>query len=219
MNPKTVLSPAGCQFQVVHRLVDSTFRRRLFHPGWLLAMLVSMLAVVSSPAQNRVLELDGNGSYVELPNNIFQNLTEATVEVWAKWDRFGSYSRVFEFGASWQAMSVFNQGTSSDLRFNLYSQRAQNNPALMYSARANNALRLGEWIHIAAVSGPGGMKLYLNGGLVASHTNEACLASIKTEQLNLFGRGLVRNPDDRDFLGQMDEVRVWNYRRSESQIR
>ncbi len=182
-------------------------------------MLVSMLAVVSSPAQNRVLELDGNGSYVELPNNIFQNLTEATVEVWAKWDRFGSYSRVFEFGASWQAMSVFNQGTSSDLRFNLYPQRAQNNPALMYYARANNALRLGEWIHIAAVSGPGGMKLYLNGGLVATHTNEACLANIKTEQLNLFGRGLVRNPDDRDFLGQMDEVRVWNYRRTDEQIR
>jgi len=188
-------------------------------PGLLAAVLISGLAIASSPAQNRVLELDGNGSYVELPNNIFQNLTEATVEVWAKWERFNSYARVFEFGASWQSMSVFNHGVTSDLRFNLYPQRAQNNPALMYTARTNGVLRANEWIHIAAVSGPGGMRLYVNGVLAARHTNEACLADIKAEQLNLLGRGLARNPDDRDFFGQMDELRVWNYRRSAEQIR
>lgn len=183
------------------------------------ALLVGALAAITAPAQNRVLELDGNGSYVELPPNIFQNLTEATVEVWAKWDRFNNYSRVFEFGASWQSMSVFNHDNKPDLRFNLYPKKAQNNPALTYSARANGVLRSNEWIHIAVVSGPGGMKLYANGEVVALHTNEAGLASIKAEQLNLLGRGLARNPDDRDFRGQMDELRVWNHRRSTDQIR
>jgi hypothetical protein len=187
--------------------------------GLLVTLLVTGFAAISSPAQNRVLELDGDGSYVELPNNIFQNLTEATVEVWARWDRFNAYSRVFEFGASFQSMSVFNHANGGDLRFNLYPQPARNTPALMYTARANGVLRTNEWIHIAAVSGPGGMRLYANGVLVARHTNEACLATIKAEQLNLFGRGLARNPDDRDFFGQMDEVRVWNYRRSAEQIR
>jgi len=208
------------QFQVVRQWVDSLLRPRLSRGhGLSVALLVSGLAVISSPAQNRVLELDGDGSYVELPNNIFQNLTEATVEAWAKWDRFNSYSRVFEFGASWQSMSVFNQAAGSDLRFNLYPQPAKNTPALMYTARTNGVLRTNEWFHIAAVSGPGGMRLYLNGVLVARHTNEACLAVIKAEQLNLLGRGLARNPDDRDFFGQIDEVRVWNYRRSPEQIR
>ena len=218
MNPKTALGLAS-QFRVVRPLVNPSSRPRFLQPGLLVALLVGVLAAVSSPAQNRVLELDGNGSYVELPPNIFQNLTEATVEAWAKWDRFNNYSRVFEFGANWQSMSVFNHGNTPDLRFNLYPMRAQNNPALTFNARANGVLHIGEWIHIAAVSGTGGMKLYVNGVLVATHTNEACLASIKAEQLNLFGRGLTRNPDDRDFLGQMDEVRVWNYRRSEEQIR
>jgi CheY-like chemotaxis protein len=37
---------------------------------------------------NHVLELDGTNSWVELPSNIFTNLTEATVEVWARWDAF-----------------------------------------------------------------------------------------------------------------------------------
>ena len=37
---------------------------------------------------NHVLELDGEGSYVELPSNIFNGLTEATVEGWVKWNTF-----------------------------------------------------------------------------------------------------------------------------------
>jgi hypothetical protein len=171
------------------------------------------------PAQNRVLELDGNGSYVELPANIFRELKEVTVEVWAKWDRFYNYSRVFEFGAGWHSMSVFNHYTGPDLRFNLYPRYAKDNPALIFNARANGILRSNEWIHIAVVAGPGGMKLFANGEVVAMHTNEACLADIKSEQLNLLGRGLARNPDDKDFRGQMDEVRVWNYRRTPEQIR
>jgi len=36
----------------------------------------------------RVLQLDGVNSFVELPLNIFTNLTEATVECWARWDAF-----------------------------------------------------------------------------------------------------------------------------------
>src|SRR5690349_3263240 len=54
---------------------------------------------IAQPQTNRVLELDGNGSYVLLPPNIFTNLTQATVEVWAKWSEFRGYSRVFEFGS------------------------------------------------------------------------------------------------------------------------
>jgi hypothetical protein len=199
------------RFQVV--------RPRFIRAGFLAALGLGALAITSCPAQNRVLELDGNGSYVELPPNIFNNLTEATVEVWAKWDRFNNYSRVFEFGAGWHSMSVFNHDNRPDLRFNLYPRPAKDNAALTYHARANGVLRSNEWIHIAVVSGPGGMKLFANGEVVALHTNEASLAAIKVEQVNLFGRGLSRNTWDQDFRGQLDEVRVWNYRRSSEQIR
>jgi len=170
-------------------------------------------------AQNRVLELDGNGSYVELPPDIFRDLTEATVEVWAKWDSFRNYSRLVEFGAPWQSMSLFNHDRTADLRFNLYPQFARDDRSLTYHIRANRLLRTNEWIHLAAVSGPGGMRLYANGVLVGTHTNSACLAAITATQTSLFGRGLSRNPTDQDFRGQMDEIRVWNHQRSEAQIR
>lgn len=184
-----------------------------------LAIFLGLLATTTAPAQNKVLELDGAGSYVELPPDIFKNLTQATVEVWARWDSFRTYSRVFEFGAAWQSINVFNHANSPDLRYNLYPKRAQNDPSLMFSVRTNGVLRLNEWIHIAAVSGPGGMELYANGVFVGEHTNAASFADIQVVHTNLFGRGMARNPTDQDFRGQMDEVRVWDHRRTPTQIR
>ena len=179
--------------------------------------IFSLLNLAAAP--NKVLELDGNASYVELPPNIFNNLTQATVEVWAKWDSFRAYSRIFEFGAGWQSVALFNHAKLSDLRYNVYPRNARTNIALMYTIRAANALRTNEWFHFAAVSGPGGMKLYVNGTLIGEHTNAASFSDIQITQTNLFGRGLARNPDDKDFAGQMDEIRVWDHRRSEAQIR
>jgi hypothetical protein len=180
---------------------------------------VTSALACSSFAQNKVLKLDGTNSYVELPQNIFTNLTEATVEVWAKWDAFRAYSRVFEFGAGYQSMSMFNHDRTRDLRFNLYPVSARSNTALQYVVRVNDLLELHEWIHLAVVSGPGGMKLYANGVLVGEHPNEASFADIKVSHTNLFGRGLARNPNDQDFRGQLDEIRVWDHRRTETQIR
>jgi len=187
-------------------------------PCWL-ALAAALLASPLTLAQNRVLDLDGNGSYVELPPNIFTNLTEATVEVWAKWDSFRNYSRVFDFGAVYQSMNVFNHASTTDLRFNLYPRNAQKDPSLLYHIRVNGLLKAGEWIHLAAISGPGGMRLYVNGELMGLHTNPASFADIKVFQTNYFGRGTTQNPTDQDFHGQMDEIRVWNHRRTEAQIR
>jgi hypothetical protein len=184
-----------------------------------LVVLFTLITSAIARAQNKVLELDGNGSYVELPQNIFTNLTEATVEAWAKWDSLRGFSRVFEFGAGYQSMSLFNHANTPDLRFNLYPQLARYDQSLLYIVRVNGLIQPHEWIHLAAVSGPGGMKLYANGVLMGEHTNAASFADIHVTQTNYFGRGLVGNTTDRDFRGQMDEIRVWNHRRTEEQVR
>jgi PAS domain S-box-containing protein len=56
----------------------------------------------SQRAENRVLELEGNGAYVELPPNIFQDLEEAKVEAWVKVENLGDRSAVFDFGKTFQ---------------------------------------------------------------------------------------------------------------------
>ena len=54
----------------------------------------------SQPAAptNRVLHLDGTNSFVQLPPNIFDSLTQATVEGWVKFDRTRINDRFFDFG-------------------------------------------------------------------------------------------------------------------------
>ena len=37
---------------------------------------------ITALAENRVLQLDGQGDYIQLPDNIFNNLDEATIEGW-----------------------------------------------------------------------------------------------------------------------------------------
>jgi signal transduction histidine kinase/ligand-binding sensor domain-containing protein/DNA-binding NarL/FixJ family response regulator len=185
-----------------------------------LGCLSQLPPLTAQPAAvNHVLELDGDGDYVELPPNIFTNLTEATVEVWAKWDAFLGASRVFEFGAAWQSMNLLNVSTTADLRFNIYP--TLDDPNLQPRIEANGLLRTNEWIHLAAISGPGGMRLYANGVLVGERNDTSSFADIKVNvaQTNYLGRGLVQLPSDQDFRGQMDEFRVWNHRRTEDQIR
>ena len=182
-------------------------------------ILALVLASNMASAQNQVLKLDGNGSYVELPPNIFKELTQATVEVWAKWDAFRSYSRIFEFGAGWQSMNLINHERTADLRLNLYAKHAQADPSARHQIRVPGILRTNEWIHLAALSGPRGMKLFVNGVLVGQHTNGASFADIEAFQTNYLGRGLTGNPTDRDFRGEIDELRVWDHRRTTAQIR
>ena len=43
-----------------------------------------------------MLELDGNGSYVELPSDLLQGAEELTIEAWVNWSRLGSWARIFD---------------------------------------------------------------------------------------------------------------------------
>ena len=59
-------------------------------------------------AQNRVLELDGKGSYVELPPHAFDGLEEATVEAWVQWGDFPYYAQWYGYGSGvdWQVLGI-----------------------------------------------------------------------------------------------------------------
>jgi signal transduction histidine kinase len=79
---------------------------------WLLGTPLPLRAeaTVASPT-NHVLDLDGLGSSLELPSDLFNGLTEATIEGWVKWNRFGESSLFFDFSTEFQTVRV---GTLSD---------------------------------------------------------------------------------------------------------
>src|SRR5437867_7613364 len=70
-----------------------------------------------SPSPNRVLELDGRKGYVELPANLFANLTQATVECWVRFEEFVNDSRVFDFGAGNQQIYLSHDQLTPRLKY------------------------------------------------------------------------------------------------------
>jgi hypothetical protein len=124
-----------------------------------------------------VLELNGKNSYVELPSTVFNYLGESTMEGWVKWGALDSYSRFFDVGVRNHALLVANRNLTGELYFGIHL-----NSPVGQMADSFRLLQLDQWCHIAAVSGPGGMKLYYNGVLVGTY---ASTESFSILQLNV----------------------------------
>jgi len=68
-------------------------------------------------AQNKVLQLDGIDDYVELPTQPFENLDNATIEMWVKWHYTSYFSQPFGYGREWKALVINNEQQGNNLRF------------------------------------------------------------------------------------------------------
>ena len=131
------------------------------------------------PASDKMLQLDGNGSYVELPPHIFDGLTEATVEVWVKWMDLHHWMDVFDFGRDGREFLVVTRAYGHlEFRFN-WGEGEQSSVAV------GNILRTNEWCHLAAVSGRGGMKFYFNGLLVGTNAYRGSFAALQSGEEDL----------------------------------
>ena len=175
---------------------------------WLLVALAARPAC----AENRVLQLDGEGDYVQLPSDAFRHLAEATVESWVKWEVFGRYSQPWGFGSGrmWDVIYLSNRSHSNMLQFSIYEKEQ------LHTIAVPSILERGEWCHVAAVSGRGGMCLYLNGVLIGQDEYEGSFAKLLPGADSHFGKAHWRG--NADFHGQMDEIRIWDVARTAEEI-
>ena len=178
---------------------------------WLIAVTAATAQDdANGPGANRILELDGRNSWIELPPNIFDSLEQATVEGWVRWESLGSTRRFFDFGDRRLEIHVRSGGRQLNL---LVAE--PDGPR--HRIEVGNILKEREWCHIAAVTGPGGAKLYFNGTLVGTNPYTGSLSALKGRH-NYFGKSNYRD-EDPTFRGAMDEVRVWDHERTAEQIR
>jgi signal transduction histidine kinase/ligand-binding sensor domain-containing protein/CheY-like chemotaxis protein len=177
-----------------------------------LAFLLGLCAPLL--AQNRVLELDGEGSYVELPGGVFDELEAATVEAWVQWADFPYYAQWYGYGsgADWQVFGINQWDNTSALQFFIYDHQRH-----LHLTRIATTLAPGQWCHMAAVSGKGGMKLYLNGMLAAADPYEGSFAAVGKGPDHYLGK--AHWFENMYFRGRLDEVRVWREARTGEQIR
>src|ERR1041385_5342553 len=131
--------------------------------GWLatIGLLVHGAVLHAQPTErsNRVLDLDGNDSYVELPQNIFNDLENATIEAWVKFNTDASM-RFYSYGEANHdlCVGVFERGI-----LHSFVTDPDHNGAFLWAFGSATTNR---WCHVAAVFGHGGMKLFLDGALL-----------------------------------------------------
>ena len=191
-----------------------------------LLSLGSVFAVAQEPAvttpalPNRVLDLRGGGAHVRLPPNIFSALTQATVEGWTRWEEFVPSHRFFDFGEQGREAYIGTEvqttpdgSRQASLRFLIVDSAGSRR-----RLSVPGALQQDRWCHIALVTGPGGVHLYLNGMLLATNDYAGSFSSLGGAN-NFLGFQNYNNLPNTSFRGQMDEVRVWAVERSQEEIR
>jgi signal transduction histidine kinase/ligand-binding sensor domain-containing protein len=162
-----------------------------------------------------VLGLDGATGFVELPPNIFDDLDDSTIEAWVRWERVdaASRNRVFNYGSGGHDLTIGTTGADS-LRFVVMDATRG-----LQEVTVPGGVKLHQWVHVAAVSGAGGMRVYLNGELAGKNAHPGSFSALKSGKFNRLGKTVSQNDEDPPFQGELDEVRVWKVARTQEQIR
>lgn len=165
---------------------------------------------------NQALQLEGNGGYAELPPDLFAELRSATVEAWFKLNKLdpGVIQRIYNYGKAVDDLSIGVIDGDSLWFIIADPSRSFTNVCVL-----PRAIEAGKWYHVAAVSGPGGMRLHLDGVLVDRHPFRGSFGFLGRGGRHFLGQTVTTNDPDVRFDGQIDEVRVWEGERSEEQIR
>ena len=179
-----------------------------------LSLALTSLAQAAALAPNQILHFRGTNNFVEVPSARISKLRESTVECWVRWQRFRDHARILEFGRPFHCFTLATLGARPDLVFEISSGQGNGG-----SLHVPGILTLDEWCHIAAVSGPEGMRLYFNGSLVGSNRFAESFAALGIKSPGLIGKSVWVRSDHRSIDASLDELRIWDHARSESMIR
>jgi hypothetical protein len=167
---------------------------------------------------NRVLRLDGLGSYVELPANLLAGLDQVTIEGWIRWRRLGDWSRFFEVGERHRSL-VVQLGAGSP---HLDCALSFGSTDTYRHVTVRNCVRTQAWYHCAVVAGRENLEFYVNGIRAGALTNTGFGAIPRSGRIQLGRCTWSTNAvpgGNRDSDADLDDLRVWNRARSAEEIR
>ena len=174
--------------------------------GFILALVTAFIATPIGGAEptNSVLHFDGNGSYLELPPHILDGYKAITVEAWVRAERLGFMTRFFEFGTQ--------NDTSGAIWDGFYRVHVSKGKGQLTSAAFTDFLSRNEnngWVHLAVALDGNRFFGYLNGELILQRQSPTLLNPAGDGNRYYFGKATWGGEED-DFVGQMDEIRIWN---------
>jgi len=183
-----------------------------------LLLLLVVFASSSVLAQNKVLSLDGDGDYVQIPASVWFN-GDLTIEAWVYVKEYRSWSRLIDFG----------NGADQDNVLLTLTREETGIPGLHIvksgGLESPTALKLNNWTHIAFTlkgnsslitgkASPMTCSLLINGHPVNEGRFSAPPRNVERRK-NFIGRS---NWENEDAEAMFDEIRIWNLARSATEI-
>ncbi len=166
----------------------------------------------SDSSRGNVLAFDGSDDYVQLPAAATKNYTGYTIMMWFKATDNQTWNRLFDLGDSTDKyMFLTLQSSANGLRF---AQTVNGNSA--EAIIDGSAITTNTWNHVAVTVSAKTKKatLYLNGKKVGTTVMTAYPSSYAGNN-NYLGKSQWPDPY---FKGYMDNVYIFNYALSSSEI-
>ena len=159
------------------------------------------------------LNLSGASQYAMVPAGIMAGVTNFTIAAWVYCNGGNAWQRIFDFGNdTTQYMFLTPDSGSGTLRFAITTN---GNAPGAEQILETSPLPTGQWQHVAITRDGNTARLYTNGVLAVSGTVTIPPASFNPALNNL---GMSQYPNDPFFNGQLDELFIYNYALSDTEI-
>jgi uncharacterized delta-60 repeat protein len=170
----------------------------------------------NDPSANNTLSFDGSNDVVSVPASSSINLSQGTWEAWVKVNSLGHHNRIlFKEGADLNGkyeLYILDNSFGGSIRADIVIGGTR------YNAIAGVGITTGTWTHIAATFDSTNFKIYVNGTLSGTTAVIGAPVAIDANTGPLGIGGNVDGTASSFFEGAIDEVRIWNIVRTQSEI-
>jgi len=164
--------------------------------------------------------VDFDGGRVLVPDaEILRPKHQVSVSAWIYYSENQNDSRIVVKGPDDRETYDLEVGDEDNLVFNIRDGNDPNAGSYpKYAAESDkDALDRGEWIHVAGTYDGNSEKCYINGEVAATN-NDANAIVILSQDTNDLAIGNRSDDTNREFVGTIDDVRVYNYGLSAEEI-
>jgi hypothetical protein len=172
---------------------------------------VSFPVILSPPGSGNALDFDGSNDYIDLPDNVwFHN--DFTVETWIYYRSYVMWDRLIDVGNGPASNNILISPSAGDqyITFQIY------NGTTATEVKSSEKIPLNQWVHVAATATGTVGKLYINGRLVGTNSSFNQASNVIRNNAYIGKSNWSENPYANMIL---DEFRIWNVGRTESEIR
>ena len=153
-------------------------------------------------------DFDGNNDYVEVAdNNLLDLTTELTLTAWVRPETSSVDQTIISKGGSFTISYRLRITAGNQLQFTWCTSRFFGVCTATSSITSTATIATNTWTHVAISFSSGSQTLYINGSADGSGSSTTAISSSNTPLT--IGAAIGIFSTDNEFLGQIDEVRIY----------